>query len=43
MGMPDLAVAVIEHPLGGIDADDVRSRARAAANVVLDLLGERSR
>jgi hypothetical protein len=42
MGMPNLAVAVIEHPLGGIEPGEVRDKARSAAAAVLELLGARS-
>jgi hypothetical protein len=41
MGMPDLAVAVIDHPLGGIEPDEVRKKAEGAVAAVLGLLGER--
>jgi len=39
--MPDLAVVVIEHPLGGIEADVVRDKARGAIDAVVALLGDR--
>ena len=39
--MPKLAVAVIEHPLGGIDPDDVVAKARGVLGAVLELLGSR--
>jgi hypothetical protein len=42
MGMPELAVAVIEHPLGGIEPEDVRAKARAVLPALLELLGTRS-
>ena len=41
MGMPKLAVAVIEHPLGGIEADEVVAKARGVLADVLELLGSR--
>jgi hypothetical protein len=41
MGMPDLAVAVIAHPLGGIEPDEVRSKAEGAVATVIGLLGDR--
>ena len=41
MGMPNLAVAVIEHPLGGIDPDEVVAKARGVLADVLELLGSR--
>ena len=39
--MPDLAVAVISHPLGGIEPDEVRKKAEGAVATVLELLGAR--
>jgi hypothetical protein len=41
MGMPSLAVAVIDHPLGGIDPDEVLKKAQGAIPAVLELLGSR--
>lgn len=42
MGMPDLAVVVIEHPLGGIEPEHVRDKARGALGDVVGLLGSRA-
>lgn len=39
LGISDPRLAVIEHPLGGLAADAVRSRAVAAVEVVLSALG----
>jgi len=41
MGMPDLAVVVIAHPLGGIEPDEVRKKAEGAVASVVELLGDR--
>lgn len=38
MGYPDLDVVVIEHPLGGIDPDEVRERATYATKLVAERL-----
>ena len=41
MGHPDLAVVLVEHPLGGIETDEVRDKARVAAKAVVDRLQEK--
>ena len=41
--MPDLAVVVIDHPLGGIEPDEVHKKAEGAVAAVVELLGERRR
>ena len=40
LGVPDLPLVMIEHPLGGLALDDVRARAAQAAPVVVELLRE---
>ena len=40
LGVPDLPLVMIEHPLGGVAMDDVRARAAQAGPAVLDLLRE---
>lgn len=41
MGYPDLAVVLVEHPLGGIEPDEVREKAEVAAKAILDRLQPR--
>lgn len=41
MGHPDLAVVLVEHPLGGIEPDEVRAKAIIAANAIIERLGAR--
>ena len=41
LGVPDLPLIVIEHPLGGISMDDVKARADAALPRLLEMLRER--
>ncbi|MDH4074945.1 MAG: hypothetical protein OEY41_15910 [Acidimicrobiia bacterium] len=41
MGHPDLAVVLVEHPLGGIETDEVREKAKVAAKAVVDRLQEK--
>ncbi len=36
-GRPDARVVVVEHPLGGIEADAVQARARTVVEEVLRL------
>ena len=36
-GLPSARIAVVEHPLGGIDAEAVRRRAEAVVEAVLAL------
>lgn len=38
MGHPDLAVVLVEHPLGGIEPDEVREKAQVAAKAIVDRL-----
>ena len=40
LGVPDLPLVMIEHPLGGLAMDDVRARAAQAAPAVVELLRE---
>ena len=40
LGVPDLPIVMIEHPLGGIAIEAVRARAAQASPVVLSLLKE---
>ncbi len=42
-GVPDLPLIVIPHPLGGLQLDEVRSRAEVAIPKVIDLLKEHIR
>ncbi len=35
MGHPDLPVITVEHPLGGIEPDEVRRKARVAADAII--------
>ena len=37
-GAPDLSLVMIQHPLGGIQIDEVRSRAQQALPKVLALI-----
>jgi hypothetical protein len=34
MGLPDANIAVIEHPLGGLDAADVKERAESVTEQI---------
>ena len=38
MGHPDLAVVLVEHPLGGIEPDEVREKAGLAAKLIVERL-----
>ena len=38
MGHPDLAVVLVEHPLGGLEPDEVREKAQVAAKATVDRL-----
>ena len=38
LGLPDVSLAVIEHPLGGITPDEVEARARSIVGRVVELL-----
>jgi len=40
LGVPELPLVMIQHPLGGLEMDDVRSRADQATSGVVDLLRE---
>ena len=40
LGVPDLPLVMIQHPLGGLGIDDVRARAGQATPAVVDLLRE---
>ena len=42
LGVPDLPLIIIDHPLGGISMDDVKARADCALPQVLDVLRSRS-
>ena len=42
LGIPDLPLIMIKHPLGGITLDNVKERADAALPQVLELLLERA-
>ena len=39
MGHPDLAVIVVEHPLGGIEPEEVRAKAKIAAAAIIERFG----
>lgn len=38
MGHPDLAVVLVEHPLGGIETDEVREKAEVAVKLIVEHL-----
>ena len=38
LGVPDLPLVMIQHPLGGLAIEDVRARADQATPAVIDLL-----
>ena len=38
LGVPDLPLVMIQHPLGGLAIDDVKARAEQAAPAVIELL-----
>ena len=40
LGIPDLPLIIIQHPLGGIAMDDVRARADAALPQLLEMMRE---
>ena len=42
LGVPDLPLIVIRHPLGGLALDDVKARADSALAQVLDVLRGRA-
>ena len=42
LGVPDLPLIVIKHPLGGLALLDVKARADSALAQLLDLLRERA-
>ena len=37
LGMPDLPLAIIQHPLGGLAPEEVRQRAASVLNAVAQL------
>ena len=39
MGHPDLAVVIVEHPLGGIEPEEVRAKAAVAAAAIVERFG----
>jgi hypothetical protein len=41
LGVPDLPLVMIQHPLGGLEIDDVKARAEQAMQKVIALLQER--
>jgi hypothetical protein len=41
LGVPDLPLVMIQHPLGGLEIDDVKARAGQAMQKVIELLQER--
>ena len=43
LGVPDLPLVMIDHPLGGLAIERVRDRAAQASPAVLALLRERAR
>lgn len=42
LGVPDLPLIIIKHPLGGLALDDVKARADSALAQLLDVLRERA-
>ena len=38
LGVPELPLVMIQHPLGGLAMDDVRARAAEATPAMIDLL-----
>ncbi len=42
LGVPDLPLIIIKHPLGGISMDDVKARADSALPQLLDMMRESS-
>ena len=40
LGVPDLPLVMIQHPLGGLEIDDVKARAEQAMQKVIALLQE---
>jgi len=39
MGFPDLRIIVIDHPLGGIEPEEVLAKVAGAATSVSELMG----
>ncbi len=35
LGMPELPMAIVHHPIGGVQAEDVRAKADAVLDVVV--------
>ena len=42
LGVPDLPLIVIKHPLGGLELPDVKARADSVIAQLLDVLRERA-
>jgi hypothetical protein len=42
LGVPDLPLIVIKHPLGGLAIDDVKARADSALAPLLELMRQRA-
>jgi hypothetical protein len=42
LGVPDLPLIVIQHPLGGLAMDEVKARADSALAQLLEVLRERA-
>ena len=42
LGVPDLPLIVIKHPLGGLALNDVKARANSALAQLLEVLRERA-
>lgn len=42
LGVPDLPLIIIKHPLGGLALDDVKARADSVLAQLLDVLRERA-
>jgi hypothetical protein len=40
LGVPDLPLVMIQHPLGGLAMEDVEARAAHATPIMIDLLRE---
>ena len=38
LGMPELPIAIVEHPIGGVKAQDVRAKAEGVLDVVVAAL-----
>ena len=42
LGIPDLPLVMIRHPLGGLNMEDVKARAEMALPQLLEILRERA-